>query len=138
MKRIIRGTSKHLLTAAIVFSSVMMASNHASAFGLGDITRPLIKETKKFDPTVAGSKTSPLKKYKIVIRNPNKKGIHYRFDGKPDLLGAEKKTTWTVKNTSSTIKVSFDNGRRQTVRYEVGKGTYVFKWKNGVLDLFKD
>ena len=129
---------KIVLAGVVTIASTIGAVGHVSAFGLGDITRPILKGASDLDPFKPGSSTSPIRKYKVVIRNPNRTGVHYSFNGRPELLSGKRKTTWTVKNVSHTVPVSFDNGRNQTVSYDVGRGSYVFRWNNGVLDLYRD
>jgi hypothetical protein len=76
--------------------------------------------------------------YKVKIRNPTSRGIHYRLNGAPQLLSGGYTRTHTGDSVSGP-EISFDNGNSQTIEYALGRNSsYVFQWKRGVLDLYNN
>ncbi len=133
---------KSILTVAFLFGVMLSSQVNAQWDPIKQVTNAarraensIRKEGGRLSDSV---KRAHKLNYQVRIEfdSSGSRGIHYKLDGKPFLLSP--KRNYTHKRTQiGSPTVSFDNGRGQSIRYSLKNGTYVFRWKNGVLNLFK-
>lgn len=107
------------------------APAQAGCKGISCITKPLMDSATQIDPTVNRTMN-----YKVFVENQTDNILYYAFNGQSSSIGAGTADTWTVRRVGNS-QISFDNGRRQQISYDLEPNKrYYFSWNGGVLDLF--
>lgn len=139
-----RNFNKAAVLAMVALGMVVAGANVASAgWDPAKQLRDARDRAKKSIRTEAGRAAAHVKRahqmnYVVRVTNPTNQYLFYKFNGQSK-IGLRPKSVTTFRGSRvGNPTISFDNGRRQSVRHSLSRsGNYIFRWTNGTLVLYR-